>query len=577
MADSDLLSEVIAAGSFLIAQSPSRAAAPWPALVTKVPALLLGTSLPKLAASIEKNVGPASIDQAAPYLGWAAQSLGALSAPDALEQAASQLLAVPATFALDLSPAMAGNLRVTVLPDRVRDEWPDAADHFSVTATFSGNPSRQATGAMPTASTEPLVLSFPDVPLRGRVAIGVSIYARNNWVCGSGQSVVTAFQETGSATVDVSLSISENRATLSSDTEYSHKRKLVYDTTAQQHVWQAGPAPKAVQSGSSDCPGSGNVLCRLAGITLNEGALMLGYAWQASGQGLSPCSQPSADGGQLYAFQNISVPSPQAALKFPTCGFTLPAPLVYQRSGPNDDADPGNAYNFYLSPRAASAGPAYHLRGVTLDAQTTFDLSQTLSWGALLEDDLTAFAVHPKGYVIAVSYGRSKLEILPLSSAPVAEADAPLALLTSGPGTLPGLLKGPIALCLTGDLVVLVLEQDNARIQAFDVYGNPVPYFPQGSPFAALQPETPVPAYLDMSVTGDGWIYVLSYVNMGNTATDYRLDIYTPSGGFLSRTVGVNGAKIVVDSWRRVYTLNYESFLGPGGRTEPSVSQWVPS
>ena len=149
--------------------------------------------------------------------------------------------------------------------------------------------------------------------------------------------------------------------------------------------------------------------------------------------------------------------------------------------------------------------------------------------------------------------------------------------MTSGPGELAGLLKGPIAVDVTGDGVVLVLEQDNARIQAFDVYGNPVPYFPNHSPFVALQAETPAPTYLDMSVTDDGWIYVLSYVNTGSTATDYRLDLYTVSGAFLSRTIGVNGAKIVVDSWRRVYTLNYESFLGPGNRTEPSVSQWTPS
>jgi hypothetical protein len=29
--------------------------------------------------------------------------------------------------------------------------------------------------------------------------------------------------------------------------------------------------------------------------------------------------------------------------------------------------------------------------------------------------------------------------------------------------------------------------------------------------------------------------------------------------------------------WRNLYTLNYESFQGPGGRTEPSVSTWMPS
>jgi hypothetical protein len=169
------------------------------------------------------------------------------------------------------------------------------------------------------------------------------------------------------------------------------------------------------------------------------------------------------------------------------------------------------------------------------------------------------------------------MEILQLPAGPVADADAPTALLTSGPGALAGLLKGPIVVGVTGDGVLLVLEQDNQRIQAFDVYGNPVPYFPNNSPFAPLQTETSSPSFLDMSVTDDGWIYVLSYINTGNAQSDYRLDIYTPAGVFLSRTVGVNGAKIVADSWRRVYTLNYESFLGPGGRTEPSVSQWIPS
>lgn len=579
MADADLLNEAIAAGSFLIAgQLSSDATAPWPALVTKVPALLLGTKLQKLASNIGKNVGPAAIDKAAPYLGWAAQSLGALSSPNALAQTVSQLLAAPATFALDLSPIMAANLRVTVLPDRARDEWPDAADHYNVTARFGGGLSHQVTGVMPTVSTtQPLVLSFPDVPMDEGVAISVSIYSKNNWVCGSGQSAATLSKATGSATFNVSLNISESRFPLSAGTQYSHKRKLVYDTAAQEHLWQPGPAPNAVWPGSDDCSDSGNVLCRLVGITLNERALMLGYAWQASGQGLSPCGRPSVGGGQLYAFQNIGVPYPQAALKFLTCGFNLPSGIVYQRSGADDQTAPGNIYNFYLDSETTAAGAAYQLRGVKLDVQTPFNLSQTQSWGAFIEANLTAFAVHPKGYVIGVSYGSSKMEILQLPAGPVADRDAPLALLTSGPGPLAGLLKGPIALGVTPDLVLLVLEQDSARIQAFDVYGNPVPYFTNGSPFAPLQPDAPAPSYLDMSVTDDGWIYVLSYVNTGNTPTDYRLDIYTPAGAFLSRTVGVNGAKIVVDSWRRVYTLNYESFLGPGGRTEPSVSQWVPS
>lgn len=571
LADDDLVNEVIAVGGFLISNVN-----PYQALVTKVPVLLLGTSLPKLTANIGKNVGSNAIDNAAPFLGWAAQGFQALSSPNVLAQAGSQVLATPATFTLDLSPIMGANLSVTVLPDPARNEWPDAADHYSVIATFSGGVSRQSTGAMPTSTTEALVLSFPNVPMDEGVAISVSIYAKNNWLCGSGETTATIAKATGSATFDVSLNISENRIALSADTQYSHKRKLIYDTNSQQHVWQPGPPPTSVSS-NTDCSNTGNLLCRLVDITLNEKAQMLGYAWQASGQGLSPCGQSSGGGGQIFSFQNLGVPNPQAALKFPTCGFLLQSSLVYQRSGPDDESATGNDYNFYLDSQTNAPGAAYQVRGVKLDATTPFNLSQTVSLGVFIENLLTAFVVHPKGYVIGVSYGSSKMEILQLPAAPVADADAPRAVLTSGPGALPGLLNGPIAVDVTGDGVVLVLEQNNARIQAFDVYGNPVPYFTNQSPFVALKEETPTPSYLDMSVTDDGWIYVLSYVNQGSNANDYRLDLYTSTGTFLNRTTGVNGAKIFVDSWRRVYTLNYESFLGPGNRTEPSVSQWIPS
>lgn len=83
--------------------------------------------------------------------------------------------------------------------------------------------------------------------------------------------------------------------------------------------------------------------------------------------------------------------------------------------------------------------------------------------------------------------------------------------------------------------------------------------------------------YLAMSTELKGYVYVLSYTGDGSSAGDYRLDIYQPNGPWLARTVGVNSAKIALDMWRNLYTLNYESFLGPGGRTEPSVSTWIPS
>lgn len=93
--------------------------------------------------------------------------------------------------------------------------------------------------------------------------------------------------------------------------------------------------------------------------------------------------------------------------------------------------------------------------------------------------------------------------------------------------------------------------------------------------------------YLDLAVEAKGYIYVLSYTAGGKKQSDYVLDIYEPDGSFLVRTPDsrlqssdpqyVNVAKLVVDIDRSVFTLNYEPTIGPDGRTEPSISHWIPT
>jgi hypothetical protein len=90
-------------------------------------------------------------------------------------------------------------------------------------------------------------------------------------------------------------------------------------------------------------------------------------------------------------------------------------------------------------------------------------------------------------------------------------------------------------------------------------------------------PET---QYLDVAVEFSGFIYVLSSSN-----SSYRLDIYNvdQSGTDpISTTQGFNAAKVTVDYWRNVYSLNYEVLLTNGslpknGVTEPSISEWIPT
>ena len=99
--------------------------------------------------------------------------------------------------------------------------------------------------------------------------------------------------------------------------------------------------------------------------------------------------------------------------------------------------------------------------------------------------------------------------------------------------------------------------------------------------------DTKKQTYLDFSIESKGYLYVLSYVDAGTKETDYYLDIYNPDGSFLVRTpdetlcVGtpqhVNAAKIDVDEFRTMHTLNFEKMTGKHGYTEPTISQWIPT
>jgi hypothetical protein len=112
-----------------------------------------------------------------------------------------------------------------------------------------------------------------------------------------------------------------------------------------------------------------------------------------------------------------------------------------------------------------------------------------------------------------------------------------------------------------------------------------VAYYNTSMPLHVTPDEKKV-TYLDMGTEMKGYIYVLSYINDGKQVSDYRLDLYDPYGRWLSRTpdtsiepkaTGVNAAKLIVDMWRTMFTLNFEHFEGPGGRTEPSVGRWLPT
>ena len=389
--------------------------------------------------------------------------------------------------------------------------------------------------------------------------------SNNNWVAGHGSiGPVPSLPDTAG---NLEITIKENEVPLTANTQYSHKQKLTFQDGS--HAWVIADAPSATRA-DLDC-GSDETLCELNGITVSQLTGMAGYSWQSGGQNVGLCDGGATPSQQLHTAQNVFLGQrPEDGLKFFGCGYTSRPAIAYDLLSPAD----GTGKHFYVDPTNGE----FHLRKVTLDDTTPFDVKQTMSWGRFSQN-LDSIVVHPAGYVAGINRDLHKLEIIDLPGAAISDDRVPASTLKSGKGSREGLIDTPVAVAAGGDGALLILEAGNARIQAFDVFGNPVHYFAnKTTSIGALVSDSLSVTYLDMAVeSAAGYIYVLSYTGTGDSPSDYRLDIYTPTGGFLSRTEGVVGGRFALDLFRNVYMQNFETIRGPGGRLEPSISEWIPS
>jgi hypothetical protein len=108
--------------------------------------------------------------------------------------------------------------------------------------------------------------------------------------------------------------------------------------------------------------------------------------------------------------------------------------------------------------------------------------------------------------------------------------------------------------------------------------GNPVQYFNnQPTEYFLNFSETGGSGtqYLEVAVEFSGFIYVLSVSNSA-----YRPDIYRrdqTGTNAISTTTGFTAAKVTVDYWRNVYSLNYEVLKLADGSLQTasrSLHQW---
>lgn len=528
-----------------------------------IQALLQGAPLFVKYLAVQE-VGQAAA--AVPIVGWIFKGLEITAALAAIAVAVGEVCASKALTTNDITLAL--NIQVTIDPDPQDPRFPPEADIYEVRATLAKSLVYKTSGTIEPPGGQrkaPIVATIPNVPSGGMVTIDVVLKSANGWIAATATKGPLAATPEGAGAV--TLAVKNKLVPLTTQTQYQHDVELQYQDNA--HIWvQTSQGPTATRSALA-CA-TDETLCQLAQITHSPRTLMIGYAWRTGGLHVGDCH--TRQHGVLYAFQNVSeVTPPDTGLKFAGCGFNEPAALTYDPMGP-----PSGMGNFYVEP--AADGDGFYLRSVTLDASTPFDLMQTSNWGRFTQA-LDSVAVHPNGYVVGVASATHKLEILSLPDAAVPDDMPPLspwATMRSGLGTRAGLMNTPVAVTVH-DGAILVLEQGNQRIQAFDLTANPVSRFAgKTSPFAALMAESAAVVYLDIAADTLGYIYVLSYVRDGRTPADYRLDIYEPDGPFLVRTTGIAAGRMTVGPFRTLYTVNYETVAG-APRIEPSLSQWLPS
>ncbi|RJO63238.1 MAG: hypothetical protein C4523_20945 [Myxococcales bacterium] len=584
-----------------------------------------------IVTTIAEYVVEQEIEESIPFCGWILAAANIASTAAQLAEASGEVASSPWIIENKLFPSH--DITVTIHRDPDDYQFPATATSYKLVTIFSSSDTRVIERDMPgTTVSEPIVLQMQDVPAGGHVVFNVGFYSDTGWLAGQGQLDVLNVNSDGKDYLDAQITIKENLVPLDENSVYNHKQKLAIDNGA--HVWIASEAPTATAHDLSPVE-AGNALSELVNININQKTGDIGYVFKAYSSNVLSCANGSS--GQLYVYQNISaMQNPDGNLKFSGCGYT-DKPYMFYTLGVPDSVQAGSRklnlpleqQNFVLLPEDDEF---LYVRHVSLETGVDFQVDHTKSY-CKFPLRLDAAVVHPHGIIVGINHSSARLFACSLTNDPVADADAPVATMAGAqlqdPDQIdnnPALLAKPVAMALGPEGAILVLDNiedvttDNvkAAVRAFNPDGTPLAYFGDSVCVCdegySLDPEDPTSCidptvedhngpggicgghghynagafvlnlkeepgaatYLDIGVEHKGYIYVLSYGDDGDSASDYRMDIYQPNGQWLVRTTDIPAGRLTVDLWRNVYTLNYELLVGPDSRTEPSVSEWIP-
>ena len=577
-------------------------AAYWENQALIVAKLLVTVGTTQATKALFTYIAGASVEGAAedaiPVVGQMMMAISIAVGVISLAETTAELALTPWTYVDDL--VFTHDLSVTILrdsgnpnadpPDPGDDTFPKAANSYTVTAMFDdGTPHVQTFPLSPPVPSMLPKVVFSSVPLGGNVNVSVafvqkaSVPGQPDILLGKGTTGLIANDPNAAPRIE----IEELAFPISSNTIYQHRQRTALDASGN-HLWAAGPAPTA-NLGNTTC-GAAGTLCSFGGISVRQGTGSargyVGYAWR--GQDSDPNRVPNCAVGQLDQLANLNTDSgnnganAQQGYVVGGCGIIVPGVHVAYSLLSH------GAANFYLDTTNANAPM---IRQVLLEPTPSITPPTSgQAWG-VLNFSSDSLLLHPAGHLVSINRRDHKIETHRIPKASMADAVAMVQLLAQvkgGKGSRPGLLDLPVASAISPDGVILILEAGNNRIQALDLGANPVRHFnklsgPGTSPYSlTLGGTDPMQGwqYLDLAVEYTGYLYVLSFNQ--NTFV-YRLDLYhpdQPNSSPIATTMNINAARLTVDFWRNVYTLNYEVLRLPNGNaaglTEPSVSLWTP-
>jgi hypothetical protein len=522
--------------------------------------LLTGGALPKLTKWLAEKKGEEEAEDAVPFVGWTVRIVTLLGTLADIAISIAEISTTP--MCIDNTVAFTASVTVTVHCDPGNYQFPEESTYYEVQftvsdASFPDKP-KWYTLTQADRGSRSFTIPIDDVPTTGssgKDAVEIWFYSDSSktWLAAHGKAVFDNVSVNGGA-ITASVTIVQNPIPLTSSTVYSQHRKLEF--LSGKYVWnEDNPAIPALEAGNC-----GNGLCDLTNISVWTPGGMLGYSWQANNQ---------------HYVKNINAQEadPNPGMKLIISGTGAPTPIAYDKTIPY----PLVGNHFYLDPVNISIdNAAYYLRRLNLDpASSNFNTRE--SWGRF-PIQLDRLAVHPLGYVIGISTNNHKLAVLRLPEGPYAsDANTNNAVLKLGQGENDKFVIQPQALTVSRSGAILILEGagTSRSIKAFDVFGNPWLFFKNGTVSSfALQEEDA--KWLDIAIDDTEFIYVLSYTGSGMLRNDYRLDVYDKQGSRVFRNVGISVSRMVVDKWRRLYSLNQETMKG-SPIVEPTVSVWMPN